>query len=92
VNYLPYVDNANRCGNPSSPPAGYFYVSPNTFLSKCDISCSTCITTASNCTKCASNYYNLEDELSTCKIYNSNLYWFSIEFNKGYFLDDPPSK
>ena len=33
----------------------------------CDVSCSTCTTSAKNCTKCASDYFPLETNINDCR-------------------------
>jgi len=90
VDYLPYVDNATRCGDTNSPPVGYFHISPNEFLSKCDISCSTCEISEENCTECniLENYYYLEDIPNTCTNTKTEGYYFNTVAKIWSLCDD----
>lgn len=92
ANYFPIELNQNDCRNSANYPDGTYLESTISMYRVCDVSCALCIDSEKKCTKCATDYYILEDKVNTCIIKNSNLYYFSIEINKGYYLDNPITK
>jgi len=76
--------NPNTCSN--IIPNGYYLDSTLKKYIICDISCSTCITKASNCTQCktASLYYPKVDAINTCilKTASPNGFYFNSGTNQ----------
>jgi len=78
-NYYPKIDASNSCFLKTSSPNGYFFNSISNKHELCDISCLTCLNSATNCQTCnnSGGYYNTDASPNSCK--NSP--------PTGYFLD-----
>lgn len=68
LNYFPFSENINQCFDTTSEALGYFLLDSKYY--KCDISCKTCVNSATNCTACnqGASYFSLSDNPNTCVI------------------------
>lgn len=86
-NYFAKEDALFTCFDRTAPVPDYTFSSIDSLFIKCDKSCNGCNTLRTKCLNCASNYYPLEDDKSSCYA-NSELitgYYFSgssLEFLK----------
>jgi len=65
TDYFNFVKNPNSCTR--GQVNGYFFNKEISLYDNCDSSCSNCVDRKDKCTQCNTNYYALEDDLTTCK-------------------------
>jgi len=83
--YYKLSDNPNTC-RISSPP-GYYFDNLSESHKNCDVSCETCVDTANKCLICKLNYFPLIDQPNTCKILQTDGYYFNASIQKWSLCD-----
>jgi hypothetical protein len=83
TNLYKMSDNPNNCYSSTDIPQNYYLDTSTNTYTKCYASCLTCAARGdinnSNCSTCANNYYNLEDNLRQC--------YLSTDTVNGYFFN-----
>lgn len=92
INYFPLESNLKDCRNSLNKPISTFLDITLNKYRVCDITCYSCIDSASKCTVCSQNYYSLEDKPNTCIISNINRNYSDPITKQGYYLDNPATK
>jgi len=87
--YFPKSDETNKCILKSNAPNGYYFDSSTNKHEKCDVSCLTCVTSATNCLGCnlPGNYYSTIETPQTCLATPPQGYYLDQKQNKYLICD-----
>jgi hypothetical protein len=87
--YFPLIDNSAQCLLPNVAVTGYYWNSANSIYSKCFSSCKTCSqagdSTHNNCLTCSANFFNLQDDTTSCLAPNLSMISYIWDANNNIY-------